>query len=58
MRGDRNLDNNSDSFDKYISLLLAFFSLIAVFWCDFAIFDFRPCHCSMNVFSHAWISRS
>ena len=34
------------------------FSLIAVFWCDFAIFDFRPCHCLMNVFSHAWISRS
>ena len=34
------------------------FSLIAVFWCGFAIFDFRPCHCVMNVFSHAWISRS
>ena len=34
------------------------FSLIAVFWCDFAIFDFRPCHCLMNVFSHVWISRS
>ena len=34
------------------------FSLIAVFWCDFAIFDFRLCHCLMNVFSHAWISRS
>ena len=34
------------------------FSLIAVFWCDFAIFYFRPCHCLMNVFSHAWISRS
>ena len=34
------------------------FSLIAVFWCDFAIFDFRPCHCSMNVFSHALILRS
>ena len=34
------------------------FSLFAVFWCDFAIFYFRPCHCSMNVFSHAWISRS
>ena len=33
------------------------FSSIAVFWCDFAIFDFRPCHCLMNVFSHAWISR-
>ena len=32
--------------------------LIAVFWCDFAIFDFRPCHGLMNVFIHAWISRS
>ena len=29
------------------------FSLIAVFWCDFAVFDFRSCHCLMNVFSHA-----
>ena len=47
VRGYRTLDNNSDSFDKHVS------PLIAVFWCNFAIFDSRPYHCLTNVFSHA-----
>ena len=40
MRGDRNLDNNSDSFEKHVSPVSidSVFSLIAVFWCNFAIF--------------------
>ena len=59
VRGYRNLDcNNSDSFDKHVSPLIAFSHWLLCFWCNFAIFDSRPCHCLMNVFSHAWISRS
>ena len=55
-RSDRFLDN-SDSFDKHISPLIAFSHWMLCFGAIFAIFDFRPCHCLMNVFSHGWLSK-
>ena len=48
----------AESFEQARLSIDRVLSVNAVLWCDFAIFDFRTCHCLINVFSHVSTSRS